>query len=74
MELDLMATAGLPPRQILASATRDSARCMKIDAEVGTLQPGKWADFLVLDADPLADIKNVRAIDSVFIAGNRVNR
>ena len=70
-----MAKAGLTPRQVLASATRDAARCMKIDSEVGTLEPGKWADFVVLNADPLADITATRrAIDSVWIAGNRVAR
>jgi imidazolonepropionase-like amidohydrolase len=74
MELEMMAKAGLTPRQVLASATRDAARCMKLDAEVGTLEPNKWADFVVLDADPLADIANVRRIDSVWIAGNRVQR
>ncbi len=72
MELELMAKAGLTTRQVLASATRDAATCMKLDNEVGTIEPGKWADFIVLTADPLADIRNTRAIDSVWIAGNRV--
>ena len=36
---------------------------MKIDSEVGTLETGKWADFVVLDADPLADITNTKKID-----------
>jgi imidazolonepropionase-like amidohydrolase len=74
MELELMAKSGLTPRQVLAASTRDAARCMKLDREVGTLEPGKWADFVVLDADPLADILNTRKIDSVWIAGNRVSR
>ncbi len=74
MELELMVKAGLTPRQALAAATRDGARCMKIDTEVGTLQAGKWADFVALTADPLADIANTRKIDSVWIAGNRVVR
>ncbi len=72
MELEMMAKAGLTPRQVLASATRDAARCMKLDQEVGTLEPNKWADFVALDADPLADISNVKKISSVWIAGNRV--
>ena len=72
MELELMAKAGLTPRQVLASATRDAARCMKIDKDLGTLEPGKWADFVVLNADPLADIRHTRAIDSVWIAGHRL--
>jgi imidazolonepropionase-like amidohydrolase len=74
MELEMMAKAGLTPRQVLASATRDAAKCMKLDAELGTLEPNKWADFVVLDADPLSDIANVKRIDSVWIAGNRVQR
>jgi len=49
MELEMMAKAGLTPRQVLASATRDAARCMKLDAELGTLEKDKWADFVVLD-------------------------
>jgi imidazolonepropionase-like amidohydrolase len=73
MELEMMAKAGLTPRQVLASATRDAARCMKLDAEVGTLEPDKWADFVVLNADPLANISNVRKIDAVYVAGNRLN-
>jgi imidazolonepropionase-like amidohydrolase len=74
MELEMMAKAGLTPRQVLASATRDAARCMKLDAQVGTLEANKWADFVVLDADPLADISNVKKISAVYIAGNRVAR
>jgi imidazolonepropionase-like amidohydrolase len=74
MELELMVKAGLTPRQALAAATRDAARCMKLDRDVGTIEPGKWADLVVLDADPLADIRNIRRIASVWIAGNRVNR
>jgi len=74
MELELMVKAGLTPRQALAAATRDAARCMKLDDQLGTLEQGKWADFVVLDADPLANISNVRRIADVYIAGNRVAR
>jgi imidazolonepropionase-like amidohydrolase len=74
MELEMMAKAGLTPRQVLASATRDAARCMKLDADVGTLETNKWADFVALNADPLVDISNVKKIDSVWIAGNKVER
>ena len=74
MELEQMASAGLTPRQVLTAATRDAAKCMKLDRELGTIEPGKWADFVVLDADPLSNISNVRRIASVWIAGNAVNR
>jgi len=39
---------------------------------VGTLETGKWADFVVLNEDPLTDIEKMRSIDSVWISGNRV--
>lgn len=74
MELEMMAKAGMTPRQVLASATRDAARCLKLDAELGTLEANKWADFVVLDADPLADIRATRSIADVYIAGNRLAR
>jgi imidazolonepropionase-like amidohydrolase len=72
MELEQMVSAGLSPRQALMAATRDAARCMKLDRYLGTIEPGKWADFVVLDADPLSNISNVRRIASVWIAGNDV--
>jgi imidazolonepropionase-like amidohydrolase len=71
MELELMAKAGLTPKQVLIAATRDAARCQKLDQNLGTLEANKWADFVVLDADPLADISNARKINTVYIAGNR---
>lgn len=74
MELELMVKAGLTPRQALQSAWGDAARCLKLERELGTLEPGKWGDFVVLEADPLADISNVRRIHGVWIAGNRVAR
>ena len=74
MELELMAKAGLTPKQVLTAATRDAARCQKLDAELGTLEPNKWADFVALDADPLADVSNARKISDVYIAGNKVAR
>lgn len=74
MELEMMAQAGLTPAQVLASATRTAARCMGAERDLGTLEAGKWADFVVLDANPLTDISNVRKISSVWIAGTRVPR
>jgi imidazolonepropionase-like amidohydrolase len=73
LELERMVQAGLTPAQVLVSATRDAAKCMKLDG-LGTLVPGAWADFIVLTANPLEDIRNTRTIDSVWIAGNRIVR
>ena len=72
IELELMVSAGLTPMQALTAATSTAARVMKIDG-VGTLQAGKWADLVVLNANPLTDIKNTRQIDSVYIGGRKVN-
>ena len=64
----------MTPRQVLLSATSGAARCMKRERDLGTIEPGKWADLLVLDRDPLADVANFRSIASVWIAGNRIAR
>ena len=71
VELELMVEAGLTPMQALVAATGDGARVMHLD-ELGTLEPGKWADFVVLNANPLAEIKNTRQIHSVWVAGRRL--
>jgi imidazolonepropionase-like amidohydrolase len=71
VELALMAEAGLTPAQVLHTAAAGAAACLGRD-DVGTLQPGRWADFLVLDADPLADVKNTRRLSAVYVAGNLV--
>jgi imidazolonepropionase-like amidohydrolase len=74
MELEEMVKAGMSAAQVLNAATSVAARCMGLDRDLGTIVPGKWADFVVLDGNPLADISNVRRISSVWIAGNRVPR
>ena len=66
-----MVDAGLTPRQALDAATRRGAEWLRA-ADLGTLEASKWADFVVLDADPLADIRNTRKIRAVYIAGQSV--
>ena len=70
VELEMMADAGLTLAQVLRAATSDAARVMQM-TDAGVIAPGAWADLLVLDRDPLADIRHTRAIHSVWIAGNR---
>jgi imidazolonepropionase-like amidohydrolase len=53
---------------VLTAATGKNAAFLGAQA-LGTLQPGKWADFVVLDRDPLADIRNTHAIHAVYISG-----
>lgn len=71
-ELEMMVEAGMSPTQTLVAATGGAARAMGLDQELGTLEPGRRADLLVLNADPLDDIRATREIDSVWIAGRRL--
>jgi imidazolonepropionase-like amidohydrolase len=73
LELTMMADAGLTPIQIIQSATKNPAECLGLKG-LGTLSKGNWADFIVLDADPLEDIKNSRTINKVYIGGVEVKR
>ena len=70
-ELELMVEAGLTPAQALTAATSKSAEFLG-QKDLGTIETGKWADLVVLGADPLVNIRNSRQIDSVYIAGNKV--
>jgi imidazolonepropionase-like amidohydrolase len=70
-EFELMAESGLTPMQILVAATRNAARVFSPNPPFGTIVPGKLADLVLLDADPLADIRNARRIRTV-IKGGRV--
>ena len=68
-EMELYVEAGLSPMEAIQAATLVPARAMKRDAELGTIEPGKIADFLVVDGDPLADIRNLRKIAIVVKDG-----
>ena len=73
LEMEMMAEAGLTPKQIITSATKNAAGCLGLK-EIGMLTPGYYADFIILDSDPLADIRNTRKISSVFVGGEEVRR
>src|SRR4030095_3910539 len=61
-EIELYVEAGLTPLAALQAATIVPARAMKLDAELGTIERGKRADLVVLDANPLDDIRNIRRV------------
>jgi imidazolonepropionase-like amidohydrolase len=67
-EMELLVGAGLTPREALRAATRNGAVLLGVDS-LGLLAPGKAADLVVLTKDPLADIRNSQAIQSVMIRG-----
>lgn len=71
LELEMMQQAGLSPMAIIVSATKNPAEFLGLN-HLGTLQPGNLADFLILDADPLEDVTNIRKIRGVYINGREI--
>ena len=73
LEMEDMVASGMTPAQVIVSAARNAAELLKL-ADAGTIATGKSADFLVLDANPLDDIKNTRRIADVYLRGSAVDR
>jgi imidazolonepropionase-like amidohydrolase len=70
LELEEMVKSGLTPAQTITSATGAAAQCLGLGENVGTLQSGRYADFLVLAKNPLDDIRHTRTLESVWIGGS----
>jgi imidazolonepropionase-like amidohydrolase len=68
-ELELFVQAGLTPMEVIQVATLNNAKIMARDKDLGTLEPGKYADLIILDADPLEEIRNTRKIHLVIKDG-----
>jgi Tol biopolymer transport system component/imidazolonepropionase-like amidohydrolase len=73
-ELEQMVEAGLTPLQAIRAATGNAARIIGAENELGTIETGKWADLVILDADPVNDIRNTRRIWNVMQYGRLVDR
>ncbi len=73
-ELALLVRAGLPPVQAIHAATGSVTDFLGLSDSLGTIAPGKCADLLILEADPIRDIRNTRRIQSVVYRGRLIDR
>ena len=71
-ELALLVEAGLSPMRALMSMTGDAARYLDQDHDIGTVRTGRYADLLVLNADPIANIGNTQNIHAIFVRGRHI--
>jgi len=74
MEMQELVAAGLTPLQAIHAATGSAAQILGAEQDLGTIEVGKFADLVILDADPTADIRNTRRIWAVMQSGRLVDR
>ena len=68
-ELELLAECGLTPIEVIAAATRNNAEFFRVSDRLGTIEPGKLADLVLLNGDPLKDIRAMRRVERVMLSG-----
>ena len=73
-EMELLAEAGMSPLEIVTAATRTGALALRKQDELGTIEAGKRADLLLLNANPLEDVRNFRKIDQLMVNGEWIDR
>jgi imidazolonepropionase-like amidohydrolase len=69
-ELELLVEAGISPLEVIKIATRNGAQALDIEKDVGTIEPGKQADIMILSDNPLDDISNTKKIEAVINNGH----
>jgi len=72
-ELENIAASGFTSMDVIVASTRESAKALRLD-QLGMVAPGKSADFIVLEANPLDNVANARRIDKVYLRGQEVDR
>jgi len=75
-ELQRMVEAGMTPMQAIVASTKTASECVHMAGDVGTLEPGKYADLLVVDGDPLGDISVLQNKDclSLILKGGQIHK
>lgn len=73
-ELELLAGLGIPPIEVIRMATLNAAKYIRKDRTLGSIEEGKIADLVLLDADPTADIRNSKRIRAVIVGGRMIDR
>jgi imidazolonepropionase-like amidohydrolase len=72
LEMELMVEAGLKPMDVIVAFSKTASEALKVQDKFGTLAKGKAADLIVLDRNPLENIRNARSINAVYLAGKKV--
>jgi imidazolonepropionase-like amidohydrolase len=72
-ELELLVESGITPMDAIVAATRNGAAFLGRASDLGTLEPGKRADLIVVDGDPLTDIKAIRRVNRVMVEGRWID-
>ena len=72
-EMEFMAEAGLTPEKVIRAATRNAAEHLGLVEDLGTIEPGKIADLIIIDGDPLKDISSLHQVQMVIKAGKVVH-
>ena len=73
-EIECLVMAGYSPMQAIVSVTGNAARALGVDGRVGTLEPDKEADIIVVDGNPAENINDLWNVSEVFLAGRRIDR
>ncbi|MGI8889609.1 MAG: amidohydrolase family protein [Chthoniobacterales bacterium] len=73
-EIELWVAAGIPPEVALQAATFNSAKLLKADQRIGTVEKGKEATLLIVDGNPLQDVRSLSSVSTVLLKGERVSR
>ena len=73
-EFEILIEAGLPPLEVIKLATKNGAQVLGIEEDVGTIEPGKQADMIILSDNPVDEISNTKKVEAVINNGQLIER